>query len=503
MLFRIVLAADDIRKLVIDELPESVEDLKSILVSKLNLDGEFVLQYEDPDFQNDLVNLTSLTDLPKERATLKIVQKSLPNEQFNGSSNQDTASLTSASSPLGSGTPTQTKSWPDPFIIPSFSYDAELKLRRANDAHEKDGSLLDVTKELKTEILNKLAEVIFNLNPYPTREQIESVSEALVKKHPCLKEPGSSCGWYCWKYSLSFKMGNFRQKLRVAGCPTVSLSTNGAGKKQLKKPRRSETNFLPDMPDGETSSSLEEERKALLIEVTKKNPNNKFIDAAMARTYALRRKEIIEQEPLVSDIQTRWPALFTERQIVAEFSRLLSADLMRSFYGGLDELLPRFLELYKNMDQDSALLNKILQWLGADDSNQNKRTAVLLGLPHCLRENSTSFLKTCEPTSEIEDVTKGNKVGILIVTEQQQCDVLPTEIIDITLVLEEHLVVTDISSVPNAFALLMGLFYVVNIEYPKHMKYTFEALQKLVMNIGGSSCSSRVHGLRNKLFRKK
>lgn len=39
---------------------------------------------------------------------------------------------------------------------------------------------------------------------------------------------------------------------------------------------------------------------------------------------------------------------------------------------------------------------------------------------------------------------KGIEVGILIITEEQQCDVLPMEIIDIALVLEEHLVVTDI-----------------------------------------------------------
>lgn len=316
MLLRVVLAPDDIRKVAIDGLPESVEDLKQILRSKFNLDGEFVLQYEDPDFGNDLVNLTSLSDLPKERSTLKIVQRAPPNQQFSESSTNDaSSSLTSAST--SAATVSQSKCWPEPFIIPNFSYEAELKLRRANDAHAKDGSLLDVTKELKTEILNKLADVVYNLNPYPSRVQIEGVAKALVEKHPCLKEPGSSCGWYCWKFSLSFKMGNYRQKLRVVGCTSVSLrrSEDGTGKKKIKKPRRSETNFLPNMPDGETSTSLEEERKALLEEMKTKHPNNKFIDTGMANTYALRRKEIIDDEPLVSELQSRWPALFTERQV--------------------------------------------------------------------------------------------------------------------------------------------------------------------------------------------
>lgn len=145
-------------------------------------------------------------------------------------------------------------------------------------------------------MLQRNLKVMFNFNPYPSREQIESVVKALVEKHPWLKEPGSSCGWYCWKFSLSFKMGNFRQMLHVAGCPVLSVSTDGRGKRRLKKLRRSETNFLPDMPDGEATSTLEEERRALLKEVKKKNSNNKFIDAAMASTCALRRKEIIDKD---------------------------------------------------------------------------------------------------------------------------------------------------------------------------------------------------------------
>lgn len=94
-------------------------------------------------------------------------------------------------------------------------------------------------------------------------------------------------------------------------------------------------------------------------------------------------------------------------------------------------------------------------------------------------------------------------MGILIVSEELCEDVFPKQINDISLILEEHRVLTDILDVPKAFALLMGLLYTVNIDYPKHMKYTFEAFQKVIMNIGGSSCSSRVHGFRNKLLRKK
>lgn len=35
----------------------------------------------------------------------------------------------------------------------------------------------------------------------------------------------------------------------------------------------------------------------------------------MGNTFALLRKDIIQDEPLASDVKTRWPALFTERKV--------------------------------------------------------------------------------------------------------------------------------------------------------------------------------------------
>ena len=81
--------------------------------------------------------------------------------------------------------------------------------------------------------------------------------------------------------------------------------------------------------------------------------------------------------------------------------------------------------------------------------------------------------------------------------------VVPIETNDICLVLEEQLAVMNISDIPKAFGLMMGLMYALNVDYPKHLKYTFEVMQKLFLNVGGCSCSSRVNGLRNRLLYKK
>lgn len=87
-------------------------------------------------------------------------------------------------------------------------------------------------------------------------------------------------------------------------------------------------------------------------------------------------------------------------------------------------------------------------------------------------------------------------MGIVIVKDGD-------DIINASVVLEEAVVLSDLGDIPNALAVLMGLLYALNIDYPKELKYTFEVIQRVLMNIGAGQCSSLVHGVRNRLLRKK
>lgn len=80
---------------------------------------------------------------------------------------------------------------------------------------------------------------------------------------------------------------------------------------------------------------------------------------------------------------------------------------------------------------------------------------------------------------------------------------LAKEIIDVAVILEEHIVLHELRNISNAFATLMGLLYCLNIDYPKGLKYTFELIQKVFMGIGSGSCSAKVHRLRNRLLQSK
>ena len=73
LLLRVVVSSKNARRIQLFEVPESVNILIEILRERLELESDFSLQFEDPEFGNALCNLTSMSELPAERAVLHIV----------------------------------------------------------------------------------------------------------------------------------------------------------------------------------------------------------------------------------------------------------------------------------------------------------------------------------------------------------------------------------------------------------------------------------------------
>ncbi|KAI3365030.1 hypothetical protein L3Q82_010081 [Scortum barcoo] len=240
---------------------------------------------KDPDFNNALCNLSEITDLP-ERATLKIIpfvtfeltSLSSPTKESDCST-VDTEILSPAESP------SLRRQWPEFFDIPNFLVDVEYRLRQADLSFMKDHLPITPSRDMKHDILEKLAETMYSFKAYPDDDDFSSVAKSLISKHPSLTEPGLQPGWYGWKNSLKFKMANYRTKLRKAGCDDVMI--NGG-------------------------------------------------------------REIVTQEPAVQSMVKRWPGLFTERQVFAEFNRVASKNLEGQFNEALDQHTPRFIELFKS-----------------------------------------------------------------------------------------------------------------------------------------------------------
>ncbi|GAA6102381.1 uncharacterized protein LOC113633890 [Tachysurus ichikawai] len=131
MLCRVIISPQNIQKVRLDPVPDSVDGLKFELKSRLQLKDPFDLQYEDEDF-HDFCNLTCVADLPKDKVTLKILFTAFPD--ILSDSSLDTAILsefssTSTSSPSIHSEPSDARlqPWPTAFPIPIFTYDVELR----------------------------------------------------------------------------------------------------------------------------------------------------------------------------------------------------------------------------------------------------------------------------------------------------------------------------------------------------------------------------------------
>lgn len=182
-------------------------------------------------------------------------------------------------------------------------------------------AVLHVSKTAIQEIVDDLFDIGECAGQNPERQHYENVAKALVEKHPCLRDPGSEKDWYSWFHSLKFKLGNYRQKLSAAGCPEVVINKRRPGVpkgKCVKKSKKGEVNYCPDPPDGHTPENMEENRKLMEAEMLKRAPDLHLLEDLMVATFSQRRKEIIGDQPPITELISRWPALFHERQVITQ-----------------------------------------------------------------------------------------------------------------------------------------------------------------------------------------
>lgn len=106
-----------------------------------------------------------------------------------------------------------------------------------------------------------------------------------------------------WTTSSKYKLGNYRSKVRQASCNEVSVNrtrvsdNEDEGRFFLEKNKQGEVSYVPDHP------------KMYMVDAIKKRGKNmQLIREKMDLTSSLRRKEIVEMEPMVS--QMKWSALF-------------------------------------------------------------------------------------------------------------------------------------------------------------------------------------------------
>uniref|UniRef100_A0A8C7XWQ7 Sterile alpha motif domain-containing protein 3 n=1 Tax=Oryzias sinensis TaxID=183150 RepID=A0A8C7XWQ7_9TELE len=504
VVLRVILGPDNSQRVVISAgLPSSVAALEAEIQTQCKIMTPFRLQFMDPLFGNDFVNLTSIEEI-QDKATLKVVYTVIqPQDQdedsfsFPSTSAPDVASSSSGDSTVILSSPESTSSrssWPDLFLVPRFTYDAEIKLEKAHVAFKENGMLLIPDPKLKSDILEGLIQEVVKHTVYPTDRKFDQVAEALILRHPCLKEKGSPSGYAGWKMSLKYKLSNYRTHLRKVGCPEVcvnALKHKPAEKcspaYDVKRPKRGEVDYCPPFPLGESEQSLETIRIELLSDVKKRN-NRDAIKDKMNKTFSLRRQEVIYDAPMISELQERWPALFDPAEINAEFKRITTMPLQSRFLSQLDFLSESLLRVFSKRSGKQGKMLKDLT------DRMMVRTCQLSNFFNYQQSSINIFF-----AQDMTDVSTLNAIekttaGVYVAKETPGKD-FP----DVGIIIEGVVILQDLDNVALATAMLFGLFYCFNMSYPAQLRYTFEVIQKVVMELDPTELSRKAQNLKTKL----
>uniref|UniRef100_A0A3Q1D0P6 Uncharacterized protein n=1 Tax=Amphiprion ocellaris TaxID=80972 RepID=A0A3Q1D0P6_AMPOC len=166
------------------------------------------------------------------------------------------------------------------------------------------------------------------------------------------------------------------------------------------------------------------------------------------------------------------------------------------------------------LDMHSSLLIKVIRAKGGatrqktsdimDTLDQTvdinlRRECVLKALTIFMGEDVNDLIKeyldsgTDDTQRELEQLT----VAVFVIRKEGEGLQEPPE--DIGIVIDGTEVLHELTSVASACAMLLGLIYALNLAYPKPLRFTFEVLQKILMQLDQHKMSPKVYNLYSKL----
>ncbi|CAB1332338.1 unnamed protein product, partial [Coregonus sp. 'balchen'] len=340
----------------------------------------------------------------------------------------------------------------DDFEVPTFSHDLELE---GNQGYDQFGRQLVLTRNQRQQILDGVAKAMYERNEYPSECDFEDAAEALVHRHTCLADNGSPKGT---------NLGRER-------CPEVVN--------------------LSQFPQSKVEADLEKLRTDIALEIKKTHKVLAGINHCMGKTFALRRQEILNSSPKIQTVENRWLALFLEYVL----------NLQRSFFAALDHHTERLLALSREAQgQMGSIGHRLSAILKMYDEMQSRdvnvsRTAALHCLPAVLSESDSEVFKTCK--SRNPRVLIGPVCILAIISDDE--DAVSLQPHQVSIILEDRLVMHSFQSWPDAFLAHFGLVYALHLDYPKPMSSSFLLIQQVFLNVDSEKLKSKVLALKNKL----
>uniref|UniRef100_A0A8P4GNK5 Uncharacterized protein n=1 Tax=Dicentrarchus labrax TaxID=13489 RepID=A0A8P4GNK5_DICLA len=143
-------------------------------------------------------------------------------------------------------------------------------------------------------------------------------------------------------------------------------------------------------------------------------------------------------------------------------------------------------------------IRTIMADLDKNDAVETRRACVLKALMVYLNEDPENLIREYMDVEDNQEAMDQTVLGIFAIKMEgaESTDGLA----DVGIIIEGVEVLHDLDNTANAVAILFGLMYSLDLSYPTNLKYTFEVLQKLVMELDGNKLSTKAQVLKNKLF---
>ncbi|XP_059202814.1 uncharacterized protein LOC131982234 [Centropristis striata] len=143
---------------------------------------------------------------------------------------------------------------------------------------------------------------------------------------------------------------------------------------------------------------------------------------------------------------------------------------------------------------------KIKRILAIKDECDNiniRRECVLKSLIIYLNEDPDSLFKEYLP-SAVEDAENDIVTTVMGIHTVRSHEFGEPD--DVWVIIEGVKVFTNVGSAIRAFISLFGLIYALDLSFPENLKYTFEFVQKILMNLDAHRLNTKIQQLKIKLF---
>uniref|UniRef100_A0A1A8K2Z7 Si:ch211-193k19.2 n=1 Tax=Nothobranchius kuhntae TaxID=321403 RepID=A0A1A8K2Z7_NOTKU len=179
-------------------------------------------------------------------------------------------------------------------------------------------------------------------------------------------------------------------------------------------------------------------QKSLLLDVKQRN-NRKLVKHKMEKTFALRRHEVVRDAPMVESFMAKGPG-------------------------------PFYFIVSKKRRAARKNAQKIVAQIPDCDEPDAGRECVIKGLCVYMGEDPENLVQEYVDMDEnaIKEVIQDTTIGMYVIKRSTSAE--PE---DIGIILEGISVLQDLENVALAAAMLIGLMYARNLNYPVDLRYTF------------------------------